>query len=256
MCRCPLNPVLRPRGGRERHSVQPRDRDGEPAGSSSLPINPSRRSRTGREVRQPPFSQANGFRSMGRTWRATTTTWTGVFTTSLGGTSVDDRWHACISFLCEFHTDQSPVSERRATGSVSVVVTTANGVATSSVSLAQFAPSFFLLDGKHVAGIILRTDGSGAYGGGSYDIIGQRDHHLDTQRLRPKRAMLSSFSGRGSDPPILLCRRGSHFPVLRRPPTRCDCSSTTASVIPSFAGLSGAGLYQIKPDCAAGSWHG
>jgi hypothetical protein len=40
------------------------------------------------------------------------------------------------------------------------------------VTLAEFAPSFLLRDNKHVAGIIPRSDGSGAYGGGTYDILG------------------------------------------------------------------------------------
>src|SRR5450755_1436349 len=44
--------------------------------------------------------------------------------------------------------------------------------ASSTVTLAQFAPAFSLLDAHHVAGIITRTDGSGAYGSGTYDILG------------------------------------------------------------------------------------
>jgi hypothetical protein len=35
------------------------------------------------------------------------------------------------------------------------------------VELARFAPSFNLLDTKHIAGIIIRSDSSGAYGGGT-----------------------------------------------------------------------------------------
>src|SRR6185312_6506467 len=58
------------------------------------------------------------------------------------------------------------------TGSVNVSVTNSAGMATATVTLAQASPSWSLLDAKHVAGIIVRTDGSGAYGGGTYDIIG------------------------------------------------------------------------------------
>jgi uncharacterized protein (TIGR03437 family) len=47
------------------------------------------------------------------------------------------------------------------------------------VTLTQYAsPSLLLLDGKHVAGIILRSDGSGFYGGGTYDIIGPGENAL------------------------------------------------------------------------------
>jgi uncharacterized protein (TIGR03437 family) len=45
-------------------------------------------------------------------------------------------------------------------------------MATSTVTLALVAPSFNVLDAKHVAGITLRSNGSGAHGGGAYDIIG------------------------------------------------------------------------------------
>lgn len=57
------------------------------------------------------------------------------------------------------------------TGTVRVVAT-AGGTANSTVTLAPFAPSFSLLDATHVADIILRSDGSSAYGGGSYNIVG------------------------------------------------------------------------------------
>jgi hypothetical protein len=40
---------------------------------------------------------------------------------------------------------------------LSVVVTTSAGASSSTVTLARFEPSFFPLDGKHVAGIIIRT---------------------------------------------------------------------------------------------------
>jgi uncharacterized protein (TIGR03437 family) len=55
---------------------------------------------------------------------------------------------------------------------IPVTVTNAYGTSTSNVQLARYAPSFSLLDSMHVAGIILRSNGSGAYGGGTYDILG------------------------------------------------------------------------------------
>ena len=64
-----------------------------------------------------------------------------------------------------------------ATGQVAVVVTTPAGSNTSYVTLSSFAPSFGLSQSpgtkrEYVAGIILRDDGSGAYGGGTYDVLG------------------------------------------------------------------------------------
>jgi hypothetical protein len=101
-----------------------------------------------------------------------TTTWTGNFPTSLGGTSVKiNGKSAYLSLVSPGQINlQSP--DDSATGAVPVVVTTANGSATSTVTLGRFGPSYALLDIKHVAGIILRPDGSGSYGGGIYDILG------------------------------------------------------------------------------------
>src|ERR1039457_583962 len=87
-----------------------------------------------------------------------TATWTGNFPTSLGGTSVTiDGTTAYLSFARPGQINLQAPNDT-VTGTVPVVVTTATGSATSTVKLAQFAPSFFLLDAKHVAGIILRPD--------------------------------------------------------------------------------------------------
>ncbi len=99
-------------------------------------------------------------------------TWNGNFPTTLGGTSVTvNNKPAYLWFVSSGQINlQAP--DDTATGTVPVVVKTPTGSATSTVTLGQFGPSFSLLDSSHVAGIIIRTDGSGAYGGGSYDIIG------------------------------------------------------------------------------------
>ncbi len=57
-------------------------------------------------------------------------------------------------------------------GTVIVTLTNSLGSAASTVTLAPLAPSLSLLDNKHVAGVILTPDGSGAYGGGTYDLVG------------------------------------------------------------------------------------
>jgi uncharacterized protein (TIGR03437 family) len=95
-----------------------------------------------------------------------------VFTTSLSDTSVTiDGKPAYLSYVSPAQINlQAP--SYVATASVSVIVTTAKRLATSSVTLVQFAPSLFLLDSKHTARVILKANGSGPYGGGSYDNIG------------------------------------------------------------------------------------
>ena len=85
-------------------------------------------------------------------------------------------------------------------GPVSVVVTTANGSATSTATLAQFAPSLLLLDATHVAGIIPRSNGSGAYGGGTYDIIGPTGTSLGYPTVAAKAGNIVELFGTGFGP--------------------------------------------------------
>jgi hypothetical protein len=110
-------------------------------------------------------------------------TWTGNFPTSLGGTTVTvNNKSAYLWFVSPGQINfQAP--NDTATGTVSVVVTTPTGSASSTVTLGQFGPSFSLLDSTHVAGIIIRSNGSGAYGGGTYDIIGPSGSAPPAQRF-------------------------------------------------------------------------
>ena len=96
----------------------------------------------------------------------------GDFPTSLGGTSVTINGKAAYLSLVSPTEINLEAPDDTATGSVPVVVTTTSGSATSTVTLGRFAPSFALLDAKHVAGIIPRSDGSGTYDGGTYDVLG------------------------------------------------------------------------------------
>ena len=103
---------------------------------------------------------------------AGTAVWSGDFPTSLGGTSVTINGKpAYLSFVSPGQINlQAP--DDTATGVVPVVVTTSAGTATSSVTLFPYSPAFELLDSRHVAAIIVRSDGSGVYGNGAYDILG------------------------------------------------------------------------------------
>ena len=100
-----------------------------------------------------------------------TATWNNDFPTSLGGTGVTiNSKPACLWYVSPTQVNlQAPDDTTQ--GSVSVVVTTSGGTATSIITLGQFGPSFNLLDSTHIAGIIFRSDGSGLYGGGAYDIV-------------------------------------------------------------------------------------
>ena len=71
-----------------------------------------------------------------------TATWNGDFPTSLGGTSVEINGKAAYLMYVSPGLINLQAPDETATGTVSVVVTTARGTATSTVTLNQFSPSF------------------------------------------------------------------------------------------------------------------
>jgi uncharacterized protein (TIGR03437 family) len=146
--------------------------------------------------------------------------WSGDFPTFLGGTSVTiNGQSAYLSFVSSGQINvQAPTDT--ITGVVPVVVTTAGGSSTATVTLAQFAPSFFLQDSKHVAGIIVRSDGSGAYGGGSYDIIGPTGTSLGYPTVAAKPATSWNCTVPGSGRPTQLYLPGKCSTGRRLQPIR------------------------------------
>jgi len=178
--------------------------------------------------------------------------WNGDFPTNLGGTMVTvNGKQAYLWFVSPGQINlQAPTDS--ATGTVPVVVTTPQGSATATVTLGQFGPSFSLLDSKHVAGIIIRTDGSGAYGGGSYDIIGPTGSSLGYPTVAAKAGDNVALYGVGFGPTNPQVPAGQAFasaaPALN--PVQILINGT--SITPAFAGLTGAGLFQFNLTVPAG----
>jgi uncharacterized protein (TIGR03437 family) len=181
-----------------------------------------------------------------------TATWTGNFPISLGGTSVTiDGKAAYLSFVSPGQINlQAPIDAT--TGPVPVTVTTAGGSATATVTLAQFAPSFLLLDAKHVAGIILRSNGSGAYGGGAYDILGPTGTPLGYATVAAKAGDVVELFGTGFGPTTPAEPAGQAFSGTAATTSPVSLLINNVSVAPLFAGLSGAGLDQINLTVPAG----
>jgi uncharacterized protein (TIGR03437 family) len=183
---------------------------------------------------------------------SSTVTWNGNFPTSLGGTSVTINGKAAyLSFVSPGQINLQAPNDT-ATGAVPVVVTTAGGSATSTVTLAQFGPSFFLLDTKHVAGIIVRSDGSGANGGGTYDIIGPTGTSLGYPTVAAKAGDIVELYGTGLGPTNPVVPAGQVFSGAAPTSNPVKLLIDNVSVTPMFAGLSGAGLYQINLTVPAG----
>jgi len=181
-----------------------------------------------------------------------TFTWNGNFPTSLGGTTVTiDGKPAYLWFVSPTQINlQAPADAT--TGSVPVVVTTATGSFTSSVTLAPLAPSFSLLDGTHVTGIILRSDGSGAYGGGTWDILGPTGNSLGYPTVAAKAGdsvVLFAVGLGPTNPPV---PPGEVYTSAAPTVSPVSVLIDNVSVTPAFAGLSSAGLYQINLTVPAG----
>jgi uncharacterized protein (TIGR03437 family) len=171
---------------------------------------------------------------------ANNATWKGDFPTTLGGSSVTiDGRLAYLSFTSYGQINlQAPADN--ATGVVPVVITTASGTTVkSTVILAQFGPEFFLLDAKHVAGIILRANGG-------YDIIGPTGSSLGYPTVAAKAGDIVALFGNGFGPTSPVVPIGQAFSGSAATTNPVTVSIGGVNVTPSFAGLSGAGLYQIN----------
>jgi uncharacterized protein (TIGR03437 family) len=183
---------------------------------------------------------------------AAATTWNGDFPISLGGTSVTiDNKSAYLWYVSPGQINLQ-VPDDASTGSASVVVTTGSGSVTSSVTLGQFGPSFSLLDGKHVAGIILRSEGSGAYGGGTYDIVGPTGTSLCYKTVAAKAGDVLELFGVGFGPTNPAVLAGKVYSGAAATTNPVGLSIHSVSVTPTFAGITSAGLYQINLKLPAG----
>jgi uncharacterized protein (TIGR03437 family) len=181
-----------------------------------------------------------------------TATWNGNFPTSLGGTSVMvDGKPAYLWFVSPTQINLQAPDDTN-TGTVPVVVTTSAGSVTASVTLAQFAPSFSLLDSTHVAGIILRSNGSGAYGGGAYDILGPTGSSLGYSTVAARAGDTVALFAVGLGPTTPMVPSGQSYSGAAATTHSVSLTINGKVVTPAFAGLTGAGLYQINLTVPAG----
>jgi uncharacterized protein (TIGR03437 family) len=137
-----------------------------------------------------------------------------------------------------------------------VVVTTTGGTATATVNLIPFAPSLLLLDSKHVACIILRADGLGAYGSGTYDIIGPAGTSLGYRTVAARSGDIISLFATGFGPTNPPVPAGRAFAGAAPLTNAARVLIDNVEVMPTFAGLSSGGVNQINLTVPAGSGTG
>jgi len=174
--------------------------------------------------------------------------WNGDFPTSLGGTSVTiDGKNAYLSYVSPGQLNLQAPDDTH-TGTVTVVVTTGGGSATAEVALAEVAPSFFLYDNQHVAGIIPRKDGSGAYGQGSdsYDILGPTGTSLGYPTVAAKAGDNVELFGTGFGPTNPAVPSGQAFVGAAPATYTVGLQIGNTGVGTMWAGLSSAGVDQIN----------
>jgi uncharacterized protein (TIGR03437 family) len=137
-----------------------------------------------------------------------------------------------------------------ARGTVPVVVTTAAGSVTTTVTLSDFGPSFSLFEDQtgrpYVAGIIVRKDGSGAYGGGTYDILGPAGNALGFATVAAAPGDTVELFGVGFGPTKPPVAAGKPFSGAAPVTSNYKLYINRVAVDASFVGLSGAGLYQVN----------
>jgi uncharacterized protein (TIGR03437 family) len=172
-------------------------------------------------------------------------TWAGDFPQSLNGTSVTIDGKAAYLWFVGPGQINLQAPDDTARGSVPVVVTTAAGSYNSTVTLAQFAPSFCLLDGKHVAGIIVRPDGS-------YDILGPGGGSLPYPTVAAKAGDSVALFGVGFGPTNPAVLAGQTFSASAPTIGAVGLIVNTITIAPSFAGLTGAGLLPDQLHSATG----
>jgi uncharacterized protein (TIGR03437 family) len=183
---------------------------------------------------------------------ASTLTAGGALPTSLGGTTVTfDGIPGYLYYVSPTQINVQAPDDTK-TGPVPVVVTTAAGSFTSSVTLAAFGPAFSLLDNKHVAGLIIRTDGSGTYGGGTYDIVGPTGNSLGYATIAAKAGDILELYGVGLGPTNPGVPAGQSFTGAAPTTNPVQLKINNVTVPTLFAGLSGTGLYQINVTIPAG----
>jgi uncharacterized protein (TIGR03437 family) len=179
-----------------------------------------------------------------------TTTWNGDFPIALGGATATVDGKAVYFWFVSPTQINFQVPDGTKTGCVAFVLNTPNGTVTQQLDVQPASPSFSMLDDKYVAAIILTPNGSGAYGGGSYDIAGPVGRF--SYKTRPaKRGENVVLYGVGFGPTNPVVAAGKPFSGAARATFNLAVGITTGPNsgigIPfSFAGLVGAGLFQIN----------
>ena len=176
-----------------------------------------------------------------------TYTWNGEFPTSLGGDTVTINGKPAYLWYVSATQLNVQAPDDTTTGPVDVVVNTPYGPANSTVTLAAQEPSFSLFNGKYAAGVIPTPNGSGAYGGGTYDLLGPSGaFSYNTRPVKAGEALELYGVGFGPTTPSVPAGQAYSGPGA---PTPAGAVTVTIGGMPAtvtFSGITEAGTYQIN----------
>lgn len=184
----------------------------------------------------------------GSNFSSGTTVWAGDFPTSLGGTTVTIDGNPAYLWVVTPGQINAQAPDDTNRGTVVVQVATPGGSASSTVNIEDAAPAMLVLGGKYVTGVILRSDGSGTQGNGTYDIIGPKGAPLGFPTVPAKAGDVLELFGVGFGPTNPSFPAGQVIPSGQSGkavnPVQLIINGST--VTPSFAGIVEAGLFQIN----------
>jgi uncharacterized protein (TIGR03437 family) len=123
---------------------------------------------------------------------------------------------------------------------------TGAGNATGTVTLNPYSPSFELLDKMHVAAIIVRANGGGAFGNGAYDILGPDGDCFGYRTVSARAGDLVELFGVGFGPTNPTVQAGKPFSGAAPITNNLGLYINNAIITPVFVGMSSAGMYQIN----------
>jgi uncharacterized protein (TIGR03437 family) len=182
-----------------------------------------------------------------------TARWNGDFPTSLGGTTVTiDSKPAYLWYVSPGQINLQPADDNTI-GPVTVVITTSVGTATSTVTLAAYAPSLSMFSSKYPAAVA-PTPGSPGNSGNGYDYIGPAGAFpFPTRPARAGETLLLFGVGFGPTNPATPAGQlvTNAAPSVTTP--QFTIGGVTAAV--NFAGVVEAGLFQfniVVPQAASG----
>jgi uncharacterized protein (TIGR03437 family) len=167
------------------------------------------------------------------------------FPTSLGSVSVSiDNKPAYLLYVSPTQINVQ-VPDDTTFGLVSVVVNTPNGSASSTVLLSEYDPALCLFDRTHVAGVIPTPDGTGAYGGGTYDLVGPvGQFSFHTRPVKAGEIVELYGVGFGPTNPVVPAGRTFTGAAQTELQVLFTIGGRPAQVL--FSGMSEAGLNQVN----------